>query len=142
MQPLFKKPGPEDNKGSILLVDDDQDIIFSFKCLLEPEGYGVYSAFGEEQARAIVREHDIDLVVLDYVLEDTTGIEIARALKQMDPNLKIVFLSGFVAVFDYVSELEFYVSRVFMKPIDARTFLDTVHAVLMEPSYVYQESIV
>jgi NtrC-family two-component system response regulator AlgB len=142
MQPLFKKPSPEDTNGRILLVDDDRNIIFSFKYLLEPEGYSVYTAFREEQAKAIVREHNIDLVVLDYVLEDTTGIEIARALKQMDPGLKIVFISGFVAVFDYVSELAFHVSRVFMKPIDAETFLDTVHAVLMEPSYVYQESIV
>lgn len=120
-------------KVNILLVDDDQDVNYSFKSLLEAEGYCVYTAFNKDQAKAIVKERDIHFVIMDYLLEDTTGVEIARTLKEIDRSLKIMFVSGFLAVLDIVNELEFYGSRVFLKPVDPGAFLETVNAIIMEP---------
>ena len=140
MQFIAEKPSPasEDKGIHILLVDDDQDINYTLRMLLEAEGYHVYSADNETQAKAIVEERRIDLSIIDYVLEDTSGAGIARALKRIDESLKIIFLSGSIKVLDVVDTLEFRVSKVFLKPVDPIVFLDTVHTVLMEPDYATQ----
>jgi DNA-binding response OmpR family regulator len=108
--------------------------------LLEAEGYQVHSADNETQAKAIVEERRIDLSIIDYVLEDASGVGIARALKRIDESHKIIFLSGSIKVLDVVDTLEFRVSKVFLKPIDPIVFLDTVHTVLMEPDHVDQDT--
>jgi hypothetical protein len=61
---------------------------------------------------------------------------IARALKGIDESLKIILLSGFLEVLDIVDELGFCISKVFLKPVDPKAFLDTVNSVLMEPHQV------
>lgn len=121
---------------NILLVDDDQDINYTFKSLLEAGGYHVYTAVNEEQAKALVKERIINLSIIDYLLEDASGIMIARALKGINESLKIILLSGFLEVLDVVDELGFCISKVFLKPVDPKAFLDTVNSVLMEPHQV------
>jgi len=141
MQIIAEKPSPasEDKGIHILLVDDDQDINYTLEMLLEAEGYQVHSAVNEEQAKAIVEERRIDLSIIDYVLEDASGLEIARTLKRIYENFKIIFLSGSLEILDVVDELDFCVSKVFLKPVDIKVFLDTVHTVLMDTDYGAQD---
>lgn len=117
---------------SILLVDDDQDVLVSIKAILETEGYKVYTANNSDQARVILSEKDVHLVIMDYILPDYSGDQIVKTLKNIDENLKIIFLSGFPQVIKAVEDLEFEVYRVFLKPVDPEVLLSAIRSIFTE----------
>jgi DNA-binding NtrC family response regulator len=117
-------------KFNLLLVDDEQDIRDSLKYLLESEGYNVYTGSNGVEAENIVKEKDIHFVILDYILEDSTGIQVARVLHKINENIKFMFFSGHSDVSNIENELGFSVCEVFLKPIDPDTFLEKVRNIV------------
>jgi DNA-binding NtrC family response regulator len=105
-------------KKGILLVDDYQDILNIFKKILIEEGYKIYTRTNAEQAKMIVNEQEVNLVIMDYFLKNTNGVHLAEALKKIDENLQIVFLTGYHPILDTVESLGFRVERVLLKPVD------------------------
>ncbi len=118
--------------GSILLVDDDVDILASIRAILETEGYEVYTACNADQAKVIIREEEVNIVIMDYILPEFTGDQIVKDLKQIDEKLNIIFLSGFPQVFRAVKDLEFDVQRVFLKPVDPESLLSAIRNIYSE----------
>lgn len=114
----------------ILLVDDDRDLLAIFKNILEEEGYTVYTGYNVEQAKAIIKEHEVKLVVTDYFLQGTNGVHIAEALKKIDENLQIVFLTGYHPILDTVGSLGFKVDKVLLKPINIEDLLREIRTLL------------
>jgi len=84
-------------KGGIMLVDDEAIIRLSGHCLLEELGYQVYLAEDGEQALELYsREHArIGLVILDMVMPKLSGKETFLRLKRLDPEVRVLFSSGF-----------------------------------------------
>lgn len=84
-------------KGKILLVDDEQIVRTTSADLLENLGYEVILAEDGQQAVKKFRKfHDqIDLVMLDVVMPRMGGREAFRELKTIDPDIKVIFCSGF-----------------------------------------------
>ena len=122
--------------GSILLVDDDIDILVSIRAILETEDYEAYTACNADQAKAIITEKDVHIVIMDYVLPDFTGDQIVKDLKQIDGKLNIIFLSGPSRVFKAVEALKFDVQRIFLKPINPESLLSAIrniHAEQIDP---------
>ena len=119
--------------GGILLVDDDPDVIATFRTILEDEGYTVYTVNNVDKAKAIVTEHEVQLAIIDYFLHGIKGDPVAKALKKIDEKLQIIFLSGYCSVFDTVDGLEFDVYRVFLKPVDIEELLSTIKSIYTDP---------
>lgn len=119
-------------QGSILLVDDDVDVLASIKAILETEDYEVYTACNADQAKVIIMENEVYLVIMDYILPELTGDQIVKDLKQIDENLNIIFLSGFPQVYHAVEALEFDVQRVFLKPVNPESLLSAIRDVYAE----------
>ena len=111
---------------NILLVDDEQDIRDSLAYLLESEGYNVYTGSNGVEAENIVKEKNIHFAILDYILEDSTGVHIAKVLHKINENIKFMFFSGYSDVSNIENELDFSICEVFLKPIDPDTFLEKV----------------
>lgn len=118
-------------KFNILLVDDEQDIRESLTYLLESEGYNVYTGSNVVEAENIVKEKDIHFAILDYILEDSTGVQVAKVLHKINENIKFMFFSGYSDVSNIENELGFSICEVFLKPIDPDTFLEKVRNVVM-----------
>lgn len=116
---------------SILLVDDEKDISESLTYLLESDGYKVYTASSGAQAEGIVRERKIDFAILDYILEDSTGVIVAKILHEIDENIRFMFFSGHSEVSDIENELDFSVCEIFLKPIDPDAFLEKIRNIVM-----------
>ena len=121
----------------ILLVDDDPDVLYTLKNILELEGYTVYTEDNTDKAKATVKEHEIQLAIIDYVLPGTNGDQVAEALKKIDEKLQIIFLSGYGPVFDAVDG-EFDVYRVFLKPVDIESLLSTIRSMFAEENDSHQ----
>ena len=77
----------------ILLVDDDQDIICSFRSILEDEGYVVHAANDADEVVKIIRDNEIHLAIMDYVLPRARGDKLAETLMTINQKLSWPILS-------------------------------------------------
>ncbi|MBD2020010.1 response regulator [Leptolyngbya sp. FACHB-36] len=83
-------------KKSILIVDDLADNLFLLKTILEAEGYAVEAASSGRDALARVEEATPDLLLLDVMMPDMTGYEVAHRLRQNSrfASLPIVLITA------------------------------------------------
>jgi two-component system, cell cycle sensor histidine kinase and response regulator CckA len=78
----------------ILVVDDDASLRNLLAQTLEGAGFQAFTAEDGRDARAQVEEHQIDLVITDLAMPREEGMELIRALRKRQPDLKIVAMSG------------------------------------------------
>lgn len=79
----------------ILVIDDDDQLRISFCKLLKEEKYGVVGAASGEAGIEIVRNEDLDLVILDMRLPGMNGIETFKQIKQLDSKLPVIIITAF-----------------------------------------------
>jgi len=91
-------PGLRANGEYVLYVDDDESIVFLMKRLLERKGFHVSGFTKQEDALAAVRADpgQFNLAVTDYNMPGMSGLEVARALRQIRADLPIVMASGYI----------------------------------------------
>jgi DNA-binding response OmpR family regulator len=78
---------------SILICDDQPDIVNALKIYLKPEGYRLFEAFTGEQALEIVRKEDIHLVLLDIMMPQMDGITATAKIREFS-NVPIILLTA------------------------------------------------
>ncbi len=89
---------PQGEGRSILFIDDDEAIVFLMKRLLERQGYRVSCHTDAREALAAMRAQPqaFDLAVTDFNMPDTSGLEVARALRAIRADLPVVLASGYI----------------------------------------------
>src|SRR3954468_5602913 len=81
-------------KGSVLIIDDEEEIRESIELLLASEGLSTDTApNGDEGLRKIEDSH-YDLVLLDLMLPGKSGMEVQRDIKRIDPTLPVVIITA------------------------------------------------
>ena len=98
-----------------ILVIDDEPLVLRLECLtLERAGFHVLAAANRSQAIGLfeAHRHEIDLAVIDVSIAGDNGFEIASALKELRPGLKMLFVSG------YPGEILALQHGVDVKPVD------------------------
>ncbi len=111
----------------ILIVDDDQQIRTMLRITLEREDYEVVEAGDGFAAVAVYKTQAIDLVITDIVMPDKEGIELIMELKAMDPQVRIIAISGGGRINpeDYLKwARRFGVAHTFSKPVDRQKLLE------------------
>jgi two-component system nitrogen regulation response regulator NtrX len=116
----------------ILVVDDESDIRDLIGGILEDEGFTVRTAGGSQDALAAVRNRAPKLVVLDVWLKgsELDGLEILSVLKQMDPLLPVVVISGHGTVETAVTAIRRGAYDYLEKPFQAEKLVVTVRRAL------------
>jgi len=84
----------QDSKTRILVVDDEQDIVEVLSYLFKRAGYAPVQASNGRSAIEAVLGGNISLVILDYMLPDMNGLEVLRELKRIQPDIKIIIITG------------------------------------------------
>ena len=79
---------------SILLVDDDEDILFFFKAMLEDEGYRVETCATGREALEKAGADSYDVMFVDYMLTDIKGDVLAGELRRLNDCSAIFYLTG------------------------------------------------
>ena len=82
----------------ILLAEDDEDMRRFLTRALQNAGYDVISFDNGLSAYERLREEPFHLLLTDIVMPEMDGIELARKATELDPDLKIMFITGFAAV--------------------------------------------
>ncbi len=118
-------------RKTILVVDDEKDILDMLKYNLEKEGYAVLTArSGTEALRQA--QHVPHLILLDVMMPETDGWEVCKQLKR-DPktaNIPLIFLTAKGTELDEVLGLELGAEDYVVKPIALRSLLARVRAAL------------
>ena len=82
----------------ILLAEDDNDMRRFLAKALANAGYDVISFDNGASAYERLREEPFSLLLTDIVMPEMDGIELARRATELDPDLKVMFITGFAAV--------------------------------------------
>jgi two-component system cell cycle response regulator CpdR len=110
----------------ILLAEDD-DSLRGFLCrALERAGYEVRACADGDEALEALPQGQWDLLLTDIVMPGADGIEVARRAAQHQPNLRIMFITGFAAVALAAKESAPEGAKVLSKPIHLREIVAEV----------------
>ncbi|GAB4172048.1 MAG: phosphate regulon transcriptional regulator PhoB [Wenzhouxiangellaceae bacterium] len=120
----------------ILIVEDDDAIREMVGFNLRRSGFEVLEAADCQQARVQVADQRPDLILLDWMLPDAPGIELARSLgrDELDRNIPIIMLTARSHEDDKVRGLESGVDDYVTKPFSARELIARIRAVLRRAS--------
>lgn len=88
------KKTPLSNKHTILVVDDDPEIVTLLSKILLNEGCSVMDAQNGLEALRKVEKGGIDLVILDLIMPEMGGIEVLKRLGDIAPKLPVIVLTG------------------------------------------------
>jgi len=116
----------------ILLVDDEQDLVWAVRHGLSEEGYEVLTAYDGMEALGVARRHRPELVILDIVMPRLDGLQVCRRLRQ-DPTLAavpILFLTERSAIEDRIKGLDEGGDDYLTKPFDLEELKARVRALL------------
>jgi two-component system cell cycle response regulator CpdR len=114
----------------ILLAEDDNDLRRFLVKALEKAGHQV-TAFGEgASAYEEIKQAAFDLLLTDIVMPEMDGIELARRAAELDPALKIMFITGFAAVALNPDSKAPKEAKVLSKPFHLRDLVDEVNRLM------------
>lgn len=119
-------------KETILIVDDEEDILELIRFNLENEGYAVLDALTGEKAIKIASEQPVDLMVLDLMLPGIDGLEVTKVLKNNEKTWKIpiVMLTAKGEESDIVTGLELGADDYLSKPFSPKILIARIRAIL------------
>jgi len=82
--------------STILVIDDDLAVLKFFGTILEDAGYSVQLCHSGGDAKKLLRQTPIDLVVLDLNMPEPDGFDLLKELRAAMPGLRIVVVSGYL----------------------------------------------
>ena len=118
------------SKAAILIVDDDEDILYFFRVLLEENGYTVDTVQTGHEALEKTSKNRYDLILLDYKLSDAFGGVIADKILQANESVQIIYITGY-SMNGRVPRSEL-VKKVLVKPIPEQVLLKAVSEAVAE----------
>ena len=114
---------------SVLVVDDDPNVVELARLYLQRDGYRVLTAFDGADGLASAREERPDIVVLDVMLPRINGLDVCRALRE-ESQIPIIMLTARVEEEDRLTGLELGADDYITKPFSPRELAARVRAVL------------
>lgn len=114
---------------TVLIVEDDPDVVRVARAYLEREGYGVSVERDGEAGLLRARADRPDLVVLDWMLPRASGIDVLRRLRQAS-DVPVLFLTARTDETDRVLGLELGADDYLIKPFSPRELVARVGAIL------------
>jgi DNA-binding NtrC family response regulator len=116
-----EKNNSEKIMKTILLVDDEPDILVTLADMLGKHGYTIIARRDAESALSLVREGTpIDLVITDLRMPGMSGSELTTILRQTLPSVPIIMLTGYGSVETYLKSMSSGVFEYVNKPVQAR----------------------
>lgn len=114
----------------ILIVDDDRFICRQLEELFRAQRYVVDSVEDGEQALALLEEHDYSLVLVDFRIRDTNGLNLVREIRDRWPDVDVIMITGFATIKGAVEAIKLGASDYITKPFVSEEILLATEKVL------------
>lgn len=118
---------------SILLVEDDKSLNRGISFKLNKEGYKVFSSRSIEEAKIVLEENNIDLMLLDVGLPDGNGFDFCGEIRKKN-DLLIIFLTACDQEIDIVTGLDMGADDYIAKPFSLMVLMSKINALLRRNS--------
>lgn len=116
----------------ILVVDDEAAVLFTYKLLLERQGYEATTLLTGKEAKLALDDSYFDLLLCDLSLEEReSGFEVIEFARRKQPGMPSILLTGYASL-EAMQKAEALRIPVLYKPIDVQEFLTTIPAILRE----------
>ena len=119
-----------DQNAKILLAEDDNDMRRFLVKALQNAGFDVISYDNGLSAYQRLREEPFEMLLTDIVMPEMDGIELARRAAELDPDIKIMFITGFAAVALNADSKAPKDAKVLSKPFHLRDLVNEVQKML------------
>ncbi len=132
----IKEPSQRMSAGhgeSILVVEDEEEILELTKRILEKHGYKVITASDGKEAITLYLQHkeEIKVVIIDVMMPVMDGSASIRELHKVNPEIKIIAISGLIEK-NKLAEVADLANAFLSKPYTSKKLLQTIHEVLSE----------
>lgn len=120
-----------EHSGLVLIVDDSEELLEVLEMSLLSLGYQVLKAHNGLEAISLFKDHsnDIGLVLMDIIMPQMSGVESAQEIRAINPNIQIIFLTGYdesdLSMYDLAHD-----ASILHKPIDIRKLDNEIAYVL------------
>lgn len=119
-------------KGRLLVIDDEKWICESLSLLLTRKGLHVDTVFSGDKALAFLKKELVDLVILDYNLPDMTGLDVLAGIREANPDLPVLFMTGYGSETISIKAFKLGISDYFIKPFDPKALIEKVLDIIGE----------
>ena len=116
----------------VLVVDDEAGARFGIRDFLESRSYVVEECSTLDRGLAVLREQHVDAAVLDHRLPDGNAVEALPKLRQIDPHVPVIVLTGFGSIDLAVQAIKSGADQFLTKPFDLPTLLGTIQSTIRE----------
>jgi DNA-binding NtrC family response regulator len=135
--PQFTVPEP---KGRVLVVDDELDIRESLEILLSSEGYSVDQAQNAAEGLQKMESSGYDLVLLDLMMPDRSGMDVLQEVRQRDRETPIFMITAYGSVEAAVHALKLGANDYFSKPWDNEKLLIEIDRMIVRRRLEYENT--
>jgi DNA-binding NtrC family response regulator len=112
--------------ASVLVVDDDEQFLDVVSQRLEGRGLEVATATSGGEALDAIRGKRFDTVVLDFVMPGMSGIETLRQLRERQPDLRVIVLTGHGSIEVGIEAMKLGAEDLIEKPVDLQVLLERI----------------
>jgi DNA-binding response OmpR family regulator len=130
-----KAPSDSNRSGAadVLIIDDDDGTLQTFKRLLALEGFRVYCASTGAQGVELATDIDFDVILVDLRLDDISGTDLVSVLHTVS-SASLVLMSAFLTVPDVVEAMKRGAATAVEKPLNLEDLLAVVRSVRQKPA--------
>jgi two-component system, NtrC family, response regulator HydG len=118
MSTLVENPAAIKTKGRILIVDDELAVRDALGKWFTSEGYAAHPSCSAREALEIIQKKEFDIALLDIKMPGMDGMELQARLKQADPDLTVIMMTGYASVETAVQALKRGAYDYITKPVD------------------------
>jgi DNA-binding response OmpR family regulator len=112
--------------ANILIVDDNEGLVFGLTINMQAEGYTVYTALNGAEAISLADKEDVHLVILDLVLPDMSGFDVLRAIQQRRADIPVIVVSARTEEIDKVTAFRLGAHDYVVKPFGVLELIERV----------------
>jgi two-component system sensor histidine kinase/response regulator len=120
----------ESDKPSVLLIDDDKTILDAVRDILEDAGYEVEAMSKGAEAIQALNRRSFNIVIVDFQLPDTTGLELARNVRERQNETQVILMTGHASLEMAVKAIQEAVYDYLIKPVDPSQLKRTISKAL------------
>lgn len=110
----------------VLLVDDEIEFVSALSERLQLRNYDAKAVFCAEDAFALIKSDPPDVVLVDLKMPGMGGIEILETIKQFDPSVEVILLTGHGAIEDHAEGMKMVPFDYILKPVDLSELIQKI----------------
>jgi DNA-binding NtrC family response regulator len=110
----------------VLLVDDEEEFLEAMAERMRQRDMDVSTTASPADALRMVQEHPFDVIVLDLMMPEMDGLEVLKAVKEKQPDLQVILLTGHATVEKGIEAMKFGAMDFLEKPTELKVLVEKI----------------